>query len=239
MPNWLRRRLVCIRGLRKWLCLASIGIALTVLTGGAVAKPADISESEMKLLPRYCKDTQGFGYGDAYSNTSPRARRWVALMGSTFWHMHHYCWAEINMIRSRKARLSDQQRNALLQAARNDYWYVPHNAPPDFILLPEIYTRIGQVELLLENPGKANEAFMRARKLKPDYWPAYTHWAEFLIHKNQRAEALKIVREGLENAPRSKVLLEQYRLLGGKKSVLTNAEKSPQPIEPDTTQDDE
>ena len=212
MPNHAKRR-PCYP--RRLLSLAFVFCAL-VIGGSVAAKPADITESEMKLLPPYCKDTQSFGYGDAYSNTSPRAGYWVSLMGHTFWHMHHYCWAEITMNRSRKARLSTQQRNSLWESALRDYWYVPRNAPKDFILLPEIYTKIGQVELLLDRPNKADDAFTRARDLKPDYWPAYSHWVEFLMQNRKRAEAMKMVREGLEHAPRSKVLREQYRVLGGK-----------------------
>ena len=204
---------------RQLLSLAFVSCAL--LSGGYVAaKPADITESEMKLLPRYCPDTQGFGYGDAYSRTSPRAGYWVSLMGPTFWNMHHYCWAEISMNRSRKARLSPMTRRGLWESARNDYGYVIQNSPPDFILLPEIYTKIGQVEMLLDRPNKADEAFSRARHLKPDYWPAYSHWAEFLIQNRKLTEAMEIVQEGLKNAPQSKVLGEQYHVLGGKNTGL-------------------
>lgn len=207
-----------------------LGLALMGLAGTAAAnKPDDITEAEMKLLPAYCVDTMGFNYGDAYSNTSPRAGHWVALMGKTFWAMHHYCWAHINMSRSRRAGISPQLRQALWEGIRGDYGYVIKNATPDFIMLPEIYTRIGEVELLLGHPDKAGEAFGRARQLKPDYWPAYSHWAEFLMKIGRRPEAMKVVISGLENAPGAKVLLEQYRVLGGKKADLPKPVAKPQP----------
>ncbi len=69
---------------------------------------------------------------------------------------------------------------------------------------------------MLRHPNKANEAFSLARDLKPDYWPAYSHWVEFLMNNGKRADAMKVVTAGLEHAPNAKVLLEQYRLLGGK-----------------------
>ncbi len=61
-------------------------IAGLIAGAGAVqaSKPKNIEESEMKLAPAYCRDTQGFGYGDAYSNTSPRAGHWIGLMGNSF-----------------------------------------------------------------------------------------------------------------------------------------------------------
>ena len=86
----------------------ALGLSLMVITGMAVAKPNDITETEMELLPRYCPDTMGFKYGDAYSNTSPRASYWVSLMGPSFWAMHHYCWALISINRSQRAGISVQ-----------------------------------------------------------------------------------------------------------------------------------
>jgi tetratricopeptide (TPR) repeat protein len=206
--------------LRLTLALAFIGVANVTH-----AKPEGVTEAEMKLLPRYCPDTMGFNYGDAYSNTSPRAGHWVSLMGKSFWTMHHYCWAQINMNRAQKAGLPTQTRRGLWESARGDYGFVIANAQPDFIMLPEIYTRIGEVELFLAHQDKADEAFARARELKPDYWPAYSHWAEFLIKVGRRAEAMKMVISGLEQSPDAKVLREQFRVLGGKASDI------PKPIE--------
>jgi len=226
MSEFAQRR-VAFNGMMRPLLL---GLALMGLAGTAAAgKPDDIAESEMKLLPAYCVDTMGFSYGDAYTNTSPRAGHWVGLMGKSFWAMHHYCWALINLNRSRRAGISAQTRRGLWESVRGDYGYVLKNATPDFIMLPEIYTRIGEVELLLGRPEKAGEAFGRARQLKPDYWPAYSHWAEFLMKIGRRPEAMKIVISGLENAPGAKVLLEQYRVLGGKTADLPKPVEKPQP----------
>lgn len=184
------------------------------------AKPQNITESEMKLIPAYCPDTQGFGYGDAFSNTSPRAPHWVGLMGKGFWHMHHYCWARINMNRAQRAGVPNQAKKGLWESALKDYQYVINHVSNDFVLLPEIYTRQGEVELLLGQSNHAQESFSRARQLKPDYWPAYSNWAEFLIKAGKRAEALKVVSAGLEYSPNAKVLLELFKTLGGKPSDI-------------------
>ena len=192
-------------------------------------KPKNIEESEMRLAPAYCRDTQGFGYGDAYSNTSPRAGYWVGLMGKSFWHMHHYCWARISFNRSQRAGISAQDRKALWESARGDYHYVINNSPRDFVMLPEIFTKLGEVELLLGQPNKANEAFARAREQKHDYWPAYSHWAEFLVKAGKRPEALKVVTAGLAYSPDSKVLLELFRVLGGKPSDMPPPVKKAEP----------
>jgi len=215
-----------IHFLRALLYLV-LGLMLLATAGMASAKPTNVTDAEMSLLPRYCPDTMGFKYGDAYSNTSPRASHWVALMGKGFWHMHHYCWAQINLSRSRRAGTPEQMRKALWESVRGDYLYVINNTAADFVMLPEIYSRLGEVELLLAQPKQANEAFAKSRQLKPDYWPAYSHWAEFLMKTGRRSEALKVVASGLAHSPDAKVLLELFRLLGGKPSDIPKPPEKP------------
>lgn len=208
----------------------TFGILLIVLPEMASAnRPANITEAEMKLLPRYCPDTMGFNYGDAYTNTSPRAKHWVALMGKGFWAMHHYCWALINLPRALRSGVTAQFKRGTLEGVRSDYQFVIAHTTADFIMLPEVFSRLGEVELMLANPNGADNAFTKARELKPDYWPAYSHWAEFLIRSGKRAEAKKLIQTGLEYSPTAKVLLEQYRMVGGKPSEIVPRAKEPKP----------
>lgn len=205
-----------------------LGLMLMAMAGRTTAVPGNITEAEIKLLPSYCPDTQVFADGDA--RTTPRGKYWISRMGPTFGAMHHYCWGLINMSRSRRAGVPENERRQQWETARGDFLYVVKHSTPDFILLPEIYTRIGEVELLLKNPDRAKEAFAKARALKPDYWPAYSHWAEFLMKIGRRPEALKIVGAGLVYSPDAKVLLEQFRLLGGKASDIPKPAEKPQEI---------
>lgn len=201
------------------LCRLVAAAAFVFIATGVRAFPA--TETEMALIPNYCKDTQGFGYGDATTNTSPRAGHWVALMGKTFWHMHHYCRGLIKRNRAMKSGMRPEDRKHLLKSAIDEYDYVlNNNKDADFILLPEIYTRLGEANILIANPSAAEKAFASARQIKADYWPAYSHWAEYLIQTGKRAEAKQLVKSGLEQTPNAKVLIEQYRLLGGKLSEI-------------------
>lgn len=205
--------------MEKWSKLLSkltCWAVLMCLAGVAVAgKPEDVTESEMKLIPEYCPFTMSFNQADAYGKTSPGGQHWVSLMGSGFKHMHHYCWGQINLMRARRSGMSSQSRWGLLTKVQADFKYVLRNTPSDFILRPEIYTRLGDVELLLKNIKGANAAFANARELKPDYWPAYSHWAEYLIRSGKRSEAKKLIQTGLKYSPTSQVLRKQYRLVGG------------------------
>ena len=198
-----------------------MAVALSFATTWAAAnKPPNLTEGEMALLPAYCPDAQGFKYGDQYYNTSPRAPHWVSLMGQGFWAVHHYCWALVNMRRAKSISTRSPLRVGTLEGVRADFVYVFENTKPNFVLLPEIYTRMGEVELLLGNVGGAHEAYGRARQLKPDYWPAYSEWAEFLIKTNQKAAAKQLIETGLSLAPDSKTLADLYRSLGGDPSSV-------------------
>lgn len=203
-------------------------LAASLLFGSTGVNAFPASETEMALIPSYCKDTQGFGYGDATSNPSPRSGHWVSLMGKTFWHMHHYCAGLIKRNRAMKAGMRTEERKHLLGSAIQEYEYIlDNNKDPDFILLPEVYTRLGEANILIANPLAAEKAFEKARQIKADYWPAYSHWAEYLIQKGKKAEAKQLVKNGLEQTPNAKVLIEQYRLLGGKPSDIVPVVKKP------------
>lgn len=214
--------------MRKAILAGSVSATLTLLVWSSNALAFPATDTELALVPGYCKDTQGFGYGDATTNTSPKAGHWVSLMGKTFWHMHHYCRGLIKRNRAMKAGMPFSHRRDLIRSALGEYEYVlANNKDADFILLPEIYTRVGEANVLIGDASAAEQAFAKARQLKPDYWPAYSHWAEYLIQKGKRAEAKQLVKSGLEQTPTAKVLIDQYRQLGGKPSEIVPIVKKP------------
>lgn len=201
--------------MRSLLVLLRCALLLLCCTSAWAQKPNDITPGEWALAPEFCPDVQGFRYGDQYHNTSPRAGYWVSLMGDNFWHMHHHCWAVINLKRANAAGISASQRRALLIGAKNDFGYVIRNARPDFVMLPEIFTRMGDVQVLLGEHGGAMEAYQWARKLKPDYWPPYVRWAEVLDKIGKKKEALALVEQILRITPNDPIVQGHYKRLGG------------------------
>jgi tetratricopeptide (TPR) repeat protein len=207
----MKKRLSFIAACR-WHWFAPLVLLLCCWGAGANTL-SNITAGEKALLPEYCVDTQTFGYGDASYNTSPRAPYWIGLMGKTFWAMHHHCWALIREHRSRGAGVTRQERDGHLIAANSDYVYVIDNATPDFVLLPEIYTRIGENYVLLGNIGAAMDAFGAARKSKADYWPPYVAWARVMLKAGKRQEALAHVETVMRLAPDDAELRRQYNLI--------------------------
>ncbi len=210
-----------------------IGIALTLIVLAApIAADAKLpdpnslpTESEWQLLPVYCIDTQGFKYG---RGQSPNAAKWVAMMGETFWTLHHYCFGILKFNRSQMLGYPPVIRRGLLASALNEFAYVIGRMPENYILAPEIYTYVGRAHLLLNQPDDAEDAFAKARKVKPDYWPAYTWWATYLADHGQKEQARAIATEGLQHAPGSRTLQLIMRDLGKETSGPTVEKRSAQ-----------
>jgi tetratricopeptide (TPR) repeat protein len=206
--------------------LLALYLVLTIAGMHAHAGPPDNwNDGEVELAGAYCMDTMGFRYGDAYGNTSPRASYWVAQMGKGFWNMHHYCWAMISLRRGKSMPLA--RRQASFESARGDLIYVVHNSPADFVMLPEVLSRLGEVDVLLGNLGAAHTWYEQARTLRPDYPQAYAEWAEVLIRLKKQPDALNLVRQGLKYSPGSSSLMAIYKRLGGKPADLPKAEAKP------------
>ena len=210
--------------------LLATGLLFGVLTGAQASKPLNVNDGEMALIPPYCPHTMGFKYGDAYSDTSPKAKYWVGVMGPNFWNMHHHCWALIKLRRAVGAKTAGERR-ALRESAVADILYSIRGGGPNFVLLPELLVILGGAYILLSNVSAAYDAFEQSRQLKPDYWPAYSDWAEVLIKAGQRSQAKALVKTGLENAPESKVLQDQYKLLGGNLADIVPLRKPEAPAD--------
>ena len=193
-----------------------VATALFFVSASANAnKPDGITPTEMALIPKYCPDTNTFGHGGTADNMSPNAPKWVAMMGKGFWSLHHYCWALIQLLRADPPTVSKMYKTGMWRGALGDMQFVIDNSPPDFVLLPEIYTKMGEVALKLKEPRQAEMYLGKARALKPDYWPAYFRWAAYLKDAGHNAEAKRVTEEGLAHAPSSKTLQSLYKDLGG------------------------
>ena len=199
----------------RWLsALVAMMFALASLPALA-NKPDYITTAEMALIPPYCKDANTFGYGGSLDSMSPNAPQWLAKMGKGFWAIHHYCWALINLMRIQSPTVPANVKTFEREQALNDLGYVVQNSPADFILLPEIYTKAGEIQIDLRQPAAANASFAKARALKPDYWPAYFRWAMYLKSNGKKASARQLVEEGLSYSPDNEQLRSLLTELGG------------------------
>ena len=199
--------------------LAACLLSLLASTASAQS-PENITDGELELVPIYCKDVMGIRYGDGNSNTSPRAAHWVSLMGKGFWAMHHYCWARINMRRIYAPGSPPATRIGRLGGVHADLFYVIKNTGRDFVMLPEIYSTLAEVELLRKSPAAAFDYVETARKLKPGYASPYRIWGNHLAATGKTSEARQFVKTGLEFNPASPELRELYKRVGGDPAAI-------------------
>lgn len=220
------------------ITISGIFIALvsTIALANQISE-SDITKEEWALLPAYCPHTL------PYKGYTPENRaKWEPLMGGwkNFSAMHHYCWALIQYRRAERPSVPSAQKQGLRSMALGDFLYVIKHTDENFVLLPELLTWIGRTQLLLDRPNDADQSFARARSIKPDYWPAYSHWAEYLLRTSRRNDALSIVKDGLQHAPTAKTLQELFRVLGGKpgdipQPVISETAPSPNPSPAEAT----
>ena len=167
--------------------------------------PGYYSPGERALLPEFCIDTQDGPYGSPEGgeglNKSPRARHWVAVMGKDFWNMHHYCRALRDTARAARATTTQRYRTFLRLRIESDLKYIVITCAPTMPLMPEVYVRMGDLRVQLHELSAAFEAYQQARKLKPDYWPAYTRWIDVQINLKLFDEAKALALKGLAVMP--------------------------------------
>jgi len=196
---------------------AALLLAMFAAAAPAQAPGVDIgarrgwfTPGELALLPEICKDIQGSPTYDG-----PRGNYWRSIIGDTLQHMHHYCRGVRDMTFARTLTLSPQHKRFLWERAADEMRYVIERSPSTMMLQPELWLRVGEAKLELGRLAEAQAAFEQSRKLKPDYWPAYTQWADYLIQKKQNDDARALLEEGLKHSPDQPALAKRLASLGG------------------------
>lgn len=206
-------------------------LCLLLTLSHAKARPRDVTDEEIALTSPFCLDTEAFrGPHQCQPGRTQKSYYWQEVLGNGFCHLHHYCWAEVYLLRANRRSTNPAERKRQLKYAISEFNYVIRNSPPNFILLPEIYTRKGEAELRVSDFASADKSFSRARSIKPDYWPAYAGWIDVLIKAGRKDEAKALAKLGLEYSPNARILIEQYKQLGGDPRDIvprTGAEASP------------
>ena len=193
-----------------------VALVVATLSSSSFAdSPGNITMADLSRTPVVCMDVQGIeatGWSQGYRE-SPRSGYWKSVMGETFWAMHHYCWAIVRLNRMDGQLMTANQRAHAYDAAVSDFQYVLNHAKPDFVLLPEIYWRMGDAQFKKGDIGAALNYFTRSREAKGDYWPAYAGLADVMAKATRRDEAIALLKEGLETAPGAAALQERLNKL--------------------------
>lgn len=200
-----------LRSACAWLTVV-LG-ALTVQPVVAAPDPFNVNNptaGELARLPEYCMYTITYHRGGP---ADPVRAQWLATLGPTLAHLHHYCWALVIENRLLAGGIPPHTRAAMLRRCIADILYVLRNGEPDFVLMPELLYRLGTYHTRLGEWPEAVDYFEQSRGRKPDYWPAYVELSNVHLQFGRRQRAIEILNEGLQFAPQQKELLEQLRQL--------------------------
>ena len=173
------------------------------LVFGTAAEAVEMSKTEYQLLPAYCRN-QG-NVASQYFKPDNEAQ-WRNRLGQNHAHIHHYCWGIVSVGRGYKAGQSGSERKHHFSVAVSDFIFSIERSTPEFALLPEMYTKLGEAYLGLRDDKNAELAFQKAWEANPTYWPAYVWWSQRLLKQGKVREALAVAEEGKKNAPDSKSL---------------------------------
>ena len=187
------------------------GILCAVLAWVATGAQADqwtkIPDEEIRLLPGYCQVRM-------QKLNSPEYKSLEAAMGPDLLHTHHFCAALVYLKRYYGER-NTARRSDHLGKARSNLQYMLDHASPGYVLMPEIYLNMGEVERIAGNPGKARSAYEKSIELAKNSPRAFGALADLLRDGGHRDQALAVVSEGLRHNPEATTLQRRYRDLGG------------------------
>ena len=182
------------------------GASLSPTAASAQATGA-FSQKEYLALPRYCL-AQEFLNRHLNRPVVPEAERkeWARRMGDGYRHIHHFCWALMDM---RRAAEDPSNKDFHYRSALADWEYMIRNADPSFPLYPEVWLRKGITERFMGNETEAGFSFREAIRLKPDYTPAYAGLIDVYLALGETEEARAVVEDGLRAVPDSKILADK------------------------------
>jgi tetratricopeptide (TPR) repeat protein len=169
-------------------------------------------------LPEWCKYTMELpssaeekgAYGD------PRGAPWVAEFGQhRFMHLHHYCRGLDHLYQGARV-VNEQEREFLFKEAVKECDYLLDRTDDTFVLKPEIYYKKGVALMTLGKAVEAVESFTTALRIRPDYEPAYVSLSQFFERAGDRAEARRLIEEGLRWIPQSTQLTARLAELKGR-----------------------
>jgi tetratricopeptide (TPR) repeat protein len=216
-----------LRNLMKTLLLLVAPLLITthILAANIPGYPASIDAydaREVAMLPHYCKYTQVFRDRVPGGNNPVEIERWYSIMGQISFHtMHHYCWGLMKTNRALILVRNQQDRQFYLMDSITEFDFVIQRASPDFLMLPEIFTKKGENLLRLGRPAQGIAELQRAIELKPDYWPPYATISDHFKQVKDFASARQWLEKGLAAAPDAAALRQRLSDLSGTRDHQT------------------
>jgi len=209
--------------LRKIFAGAGLTLALLASLQAAAQWDGEYEPHEVARLPAYC-------YARMMRNSPADWKYWTGVMGPMYEHIHHYCRGMILTNRAHMPTIAPQFRKSNLFWSASEFDYVIKQAPPTFVLLPEILTKKGENLIEYGQIARGVVALEQAMSIKPDYWPPYAAMSDYYKRLGDTKKAREWLDKALAVAPEAKSLKSRLAGLGeGKKrnEIASPAEDKP------------
>lgn len=171
---------------------------------------ASLSASDLALMPPYCHGTQVIR---SVSQDPQPIENYISIYGKSYSHLHHYCEALVTI--NKYQFLQDKLvRESKMRKALIDIQYSIDRSDLAFVFLPDMYAAKARVLFTLRRDSEAVLALKKAIEVKPDYVPAIGQLSDFFAGKGDKAQAIKILEEGIDNTERATSLIKKLEKLG-------------------------
>ena len=202
------------QGLKALVFMLGVSLSPQALT-------AAVTPLELSMLPAYCDAKMG-------SQSPAAADLWISRMGRENWvHIHHFCGglADVN----RSYRQQAYERGRTLSNALWEFNYMLDHTQQDFYMRADFYFNRGKAYRLLGKDGQAMGDFLKAFEMSPEMSAASIELADMYKKQGKHAQALAVLKKGLESSPSAKNLRRRYQEMGGDLSTIP---KKSEPVEP-------
>ena len=200
VANYRARLKIMVEGKFSLLVL----FILYGLTTNAFGFPS--TDADFALLPPYC--------AAKYNRPGTNPDKWKRLFGRQNWvHIHHYCSGLDNINKAHKLIGNPEKSRHRLRVAIKGIDYMLENATANFVLLPELHLKKGQIYAELKQYSNAFTEYNNAIRLKKDYSAAYANMSDLYVKTGNREEAIKTLEKGLKMKPNSKKLARRLEEL--------------------------
>lgn len=162
-----------------------------------------LSDTEFALWPEYCQVryvTTIIGRRSRHAAKIPdietRRKKWEALLGRHFMHIHHYCAGVIHLNRSIKRTTAEKlQLKFDYEKAIGDLGFSYQRATPEFFLFSQIAERYAYTHELMGEVNKAIEILTHAIQQQPAQVASYTRLSYILREAGQVDKALELLKK--------------------------------------------